>query len=210
MNSDDAPFGVKARTGKPRKSPPQGGRPDKLTDEVLQQMVAFLSVGATMGGACDYVGIAELTFRRWLKRGARDKAAGKKSRYARFHAAIKRAIATVEAGFAGTIAEAAKGRPARLGKGRGGKEVVLEPGMAPQWQAAAWWLERRKPQDYARRTYRIEDERVPQASVGAVVPYEVRIPAVDPLEPPRPEIARGDGSPSEDVKCKRRDPDGAG
>jgi hypothetical protein len=152
------------------------------------------------------------TFYRWLKKGARHKRLGKETRYSRFSRAVEKAMAYAYMGHVGTIAAAAKGRPAKYdAKGR-----LIEPAMIPSWQASMTWLERNYPREYARRTYRIEEEHGPQAAVGAVVPYAVRMPEVDPLvapspvggpAPPHPEAARENGIQAEDVKCKGQDSD---
>lgn len=199
-----APFGHRVRSGRPRKS--FTGAPGILTDQITQQIVDVLTIGSTIQTACALAGISIDSFYRWSKRGAREARKGKTTRYTRFSDAVRKAMAMAVAGYEAVIAEAAKGSPEVK---RGG--IVIRPAMAPNWQAAMTWLERRQPRDYARRTYRIEEERSPQASVGTVAPYQVQIPAADALPsgslaPPHQESIERTGGNG--VKCKRHDSDG--
>jgi len=101
-------------------------RKTKLTPELQADLLSVLSAGATARDACDYVGIHERTFYNWLTRGEN----AKSGVYFQFLQAVKKASASGKVEAIGVI---------RLA----GKE---------QWQAAAWYLERRDPENWARRT----------------------------------------------------------
>ncbi len=205
----DAPFGRKARTGEPRKS--LRGRPTLLSDEKIALLLKAISMFAPVETACRFAGINKELFYRWLKTGAKHRKEKRDTKYSRFSDAIEKAMGQVELNCLAVIIDAAQGAKPVTTTDKRGKKVVLDPGRRPEWTAVAWLLERRHPQSYARRTYRIEEERTPQASVGAVEPYRVLIPEVDPIEPvapPRPETAREDQVAAEDVKRKQHESDG--
>ena len=193
-----APFGHKVRTGEPRKS--KTGRPCLLEDALVDQIVTAISCFAPVEAACNMVGIEKETFYQWLKRGAREKRKGRNTKYTRFSDSVKRAMGNVEVGIVAGILEAGRGRAGKV-DGKGNVTAWL---TAPQWQALAWLLERRKPKRYARRTYRIEDGPIAAGGGdGVVETYRVFLPAVDPepgqVAPPHPEAAIAEPGP-ESVK----------
>lgn len=98
------------------------GRPTKLTPEVQAKVVEALRLGAPRKLAAEYAGIAYDTLREWcLRRGP-------------FYVA-----------FAGALKEAeSKGSVAALAK-------IQKAATDGQWQAAAWLLERRDPENFGRR-----------------------------------------------------------
>ena len=95
----------------------------KLTDEVQEIIVKSLENGLAIKSACGRACISEKTFYNWYNRGA-EKKSGK---YRDFHDAVDNAKNTAQSNFENIIASAAN-------KGT--------------WQAAAWWLERRRPDMY--------------------------------------------------------------
>jgi hypothetical protein len=98
------------------------GRPLKLTADLQAKLAQALALGATRRAACEYAGIGEATLREWLtRRGAV---------YSALAAAIKEAEAKSTIGALAKIQKAA---------------------TDGQWQAAAWLLERRHPEEYGRR-----------------------------------------------------------
>jgi hypothetical protein len=99
------------------------GRPVKLTDEVKTKLLQALAFGATQRLAAEYAGVGESTFRAWMasKRGAE---------FLALQAAVKEATAKGSVGALAKIQKAA---------------------TDGQWQAAAWLLERRHPEEYGRR-----------------------------------------------------------
>lgn len=95
----------------------------KLTDEVQETIVESLENGLSIAAACGRACIAKSTFYDWYNKGA-EKKSGK---YRDFHDAVDNAKDVAQSNFEGVITSAA-------GKGT--------------WQAAAWWLERRRPEMY--------------------------------------------------------------
>lgn len=102
------------------------GRPAKLTPRVQASLVRDLKAGLTRACACVRAGITYATLKTWVHRGrkgGKDNAA-----YSTFLAAVKKAEQDAVARNVGVIQKAAR----------------------KTWQAAAWWLERKAPQDWAR------------------------------------------------------------
>lgn len=100
-------------------------RPSKLTPEVQQRIVQALTAGNTRETVARYAGIDPASFYGWLKRG---EAAGS-GPYFEFFNAVKKAEsdATVHA------------------------VAIIHQAMPKNWQAAAWFLERRYPDDWGRK-----------------------------------------------------------
>ena len=98
------------------------GRPTKLTPEVQAKVVEALRLGAPRKLAAEYAGIAYDTLREWcLRRGP---------------AYVAFAVALKEAESKGSVAALAK---------------IQKAATDGQWQAAAWLLERRDPENFGRR-----------------------------------------------------------
>jgi hypothetical protein len=72
----------------------QGGRPTKLTADLIEQVITELEL-APLGrdALCDLIGITPQTRRNWLKAGEADYEEGKPSLEARFFDVLKRAYA---------------------------------------------------------------------------------------------------------------------
>lgn len=105
-----------------RKGP---GRPSKLTPEVTDKLLTALRAGNYRGPAAFYAGIGIRTFKQWM-------AAGKKTPegpYGKLRTAVLEAEKGAEIFCVGVIQ-----RSARDG----------------DWKAAAWWLERKAPEHWAR------------------------------------------------------------
>jgi len=98
------------------------GRPCKLTPDTQAKLVQALSLGATRRAACEYAGISTETLRDWLLRPG--------AAFSALSAALKEAEAKSTIGALAKIQKAA---------------------TDGQWQAAAWLLERRHPEEYGRR-----------------------------------------------------------
>lgn len=99
-------------------------RPTKLTPEIQQLIVQALSVGTTHKLTCQYAGITETCFYEWLDKGRRGL-----QPYAEFTEAVKKTEGRAVVGWLAKI------------------EAAASEGS---WQAAAWKLERRYPQDYGK------------------------------------------------------------
>jgi transposase-like protein len=111
-------------------------RPLKLTPVLKNRLLKAIRTGATHKLACQYAGIGEETLYRWLRLGGQGR-----HPYREFWEALKKAEGTAAVGWLEHIEQAA-------GEG--------------SWQAAAWKLERRYPDEYGRQIIQHElssDER---------------------------------------------------
>lgn len=95
----------------------------KLTDEVQNIIVKALENGLAIKSACGLAHISEKTFYNWYNEGAEKKSGKKRD----FHDAVDNAKNVAQSNFENVIASAANDGT---------------------WQAAAWWLERRRPDKY--------------------------------------------------------------
>jgi hypothetical protein len=100
------------------------GRRSKLTPERQARICEALRAGNTKAAAAAYGGIDISTYHRWVERGE----AASSGAYRDFCDAVKEAEAACEIRNVALIQKAAQ----------------------EHWTAAAWWLERRKPDDWAR------------------------------------------------------------
>ncbi len=101
------------------------GRPTKLTPEVQARVVTAISGGNTRETAASYAGIRRATLFEWLARGR----AARSGLFRDFADAIEKAEADASVTSVGLIRRAAQ----------------------TSWQAAAWWLERRYPDEWGRK-----------------------------------------------------------
>lgn len=115
-------------------------RPSKLTADVQDRIVEALKLGATFELAAQYGGVSYHSFNLWRKRGAaelervanaRKNASIRESErpYVEFYEATKKAEGEAAVAWLERIEQAARDGA---------------------WQAAAWKLERRYPQQYGR------------------------------------------------------------
>lgn len=105
------------------------GRPSKLNPALQETICKSLSIGNYLETAAAVSGVSKSTVYDWLKRGAREKAEGKKSPYTAFSDAVEKAQAQGEQRLVLIIAKASE----------------------EHWQAAAWHLERKYPSKWGRR-----------------------------------------------------------
>jgi transposase len=136
---------------------PPTGRPTKLTDEVAREVAKHIRQGLPRDTAGELVGIGTRTFYRWM-------AVGKKAasgRYRQFWREVKTAEAAAVAVHAATIRKAALGWTEKTIKERiapdGTKTVETTSRRVFDWTAAAWWLERRNPEQYSSERKRIRE-----------------------------------------------------
>jgi len=104
----------------------KGGRPTKLTPEILSKICDALRAGNYRETAAAFAGIRKSTFYDWIRQGAR----APHGIYRELHDAVEKALADSEARDVALIGKAA-------GDG--------------DWQAAAWRLERKFPERWGRR-----------------------------------------------------------
>jgi hypothetical protein len=118
-----SPNSIEPSLNMSNETPP--GRPAKFTPAVQERLLNVIRLGAYRNAACDFAGITPETLRIWLRRGEADG----EGPYWEFCTALKQAEAAACIKALGTI---------RLA-------------MEQNWQAAAWFLERKRPQEWGRR-----------------------------------------------------------
>lgn len=102
------------------------GRPTRLNDIIAQRIVNAVETGVSRTAQAAMGGVHRATLMDWLARGREGEAP-----YADFLDRVKEAEAKAEAQMV---------------------ECVRIAGLDPKhWTAAAWWLERTRPNDYAKR-----------------------------------------------------------
>lgn len=106
------------------------GRPMKLTQKLIKEAYEYLKLGNSERTTAQAIGISWQTWENWKNRGEQDREAGKKSIFSTFLTTIKKAQAEAIARNVLVIEKAAR---------------------EGTWQAAAWWLERRYPEEWGKR-----------------------------------------------------------
>ena len=99
-------------------------RTTKLNSRVQNTIVKCLKDGNTRNDSALYAGISHTTFYNWLERGRQGE-----EPFLAFLEAVEKAEAQAVVSKVAIIKEAAE----------------------ETWQAAAWWLERKRPDDWGRR-----------------------------------------------------------
>lgn len=102
------------------------GRPTKLTPERAKIIADAIAAGNYYETACALAGVDYTTVRKWIQKGEK----AQKGALFEFVKAVKKAEAFAEAERIKRIREAAK---------------------EGNWQADAWWLERRFPERWGRK-----------------------------------------------------------
>jgi hypothetical protein len=128
LEENQGEMAVKKKTKKKpaKKTAKKLGQPTKLTKELQEELCKHLRSGCYQNIACDLVGISEETFRNWRKWGRNGD-----PRYKDFFEAIKKASAhPFDVALSAIFGAIDKG----------------------DWKAAAWFLERRRPKEWALRS----------------------------------------------------------
>lgn len=102
------------------------GRPSKFTPEVRNRILSAIRNGNTYEASAQYGGISYSLLREWIVQGEQDQA----GEFLEFVEALKKAEAEAEVESVALIRRSAQ---------------------EGQWQAAAWFLERRKPSEWGRK-----------------------------------------------------------
>ena len=153
----------------------KGGRSPIINQKIIQDVTSAIKAGNYMEVAAAYAGISKDTFYRWMKRGAREKRRVLKDKrskikqgelpYVLFAEGVRKALADAEVRDVSMIAKAASGGQVYTeekivydAQGRVVEKHVVTKKSAPQWQAAAWRLERKYPNKWGRRVAIRKDE----------------------------------------------------
>jgi hypothetical protein len=149
-------------------------RQDGTQVTAAEEVIERIQLGMPIEDAADSAGIPRSTLHNWRKAGGIHRAAQAggatlrkaEREYVEFLDAYERATAEAELNRLTVVHRAAVGGMTltkqvskwKVERARDGTEVLTEiertvttEQLAPQWTAAAWWLERRIPQRYARR-----------------------------------------------------------
>lgn len=102
------------------------GRPSKLTEELQKEICTYIEQGNTYDRACRLAGISDSIFYDWKAKGEKDKS----GKYSEFSEAVKKAGDVFKAW---NIA------------------IIMKAAQDSTWQAAAWLLERKYPEEFGRR-----------------------------------------------------------
>lgn len=108
-------------------------KPDLLTPERQDKICLALAAGNTRADAAILASVTPRTFRNWMSRGCKST----RGKFRNFREAVQKAEAECAARQVAIVLQAARGDASR--------------GIAPTWTAAAWWLERKRPDDFGRK-----------------------------------------------------------
>lgn len=154
-----------------RHGPKVIGAPSKLTEPLILELANKARGGLYRNELALLAGVNPRTLYQWLQTGAADEEAGNTTTiHARFVQALRAAEAEAEDTMLEVIRLSAVGRRI-LAYDEEGEE--LDVNIAPDWRAAAFYLERRYPNKYGRR-----DKVTVDDGGKAAQPVEVR-PASD-------------------------------
>ena len=99
------------------------GRPSALTPDVQRRVCEAIAAGNTRHDAAEYAGVADSTLRAWLAQGRRQR----RGKFRELLTAVKKAEADA------VVRNVA----------------IIQKAAATSWQAAAWWLERKRDGDWS-------------------------------------------------------------
>jgi hypothetical protein len=99
------------------------GRPTVLTPDVQRRICDAIAAGNTRHDAAEYAGVGASTVRTWLAKGRRQH----RGKFRAFLTAVKKAEADA------VVRNVA----------------IIQKAGTTKWQAAAWWLERKRGEDWS-------------------------------------------------------------
>lgn len=160
----------------------KAGRPSKLTKEVVDKMLNILRAGAYVETAAVLAGIPKSTFYEWMKQG-RDKDGNVlDNEYGRFLDAVLRAMEECTARDLYNIDKCAMGQKWEYERDEEGKlilngrgnPIVKQQGIAPDWRANAWRLERKHPEHWGLKDNKSSDSKGESVQVVVTIPSNGR------------------------------------
>ena len=124
------------------------GRPSKFAPESAEVVLAYIRRGSPRHIAANAAGIGRSTLMRWMARGKSER----RGQFRDFWDALKKAEAELVVVSLGRIQTVSNGG-AVLSRtsvtNPQGVTTVVEKFAQPVWQASAWLLERRHPEEFA-------------------------------------------------------------
>ncbi len=175
------------------------GRRTICTPEITKAVADNIVLGLSNKDACANAGISETAFYDWLRRGreelervAQSPRRGIRKRekpFTEFAESIKKAVPRRKQILVGRIQQAARGGDEyketfrKYKQNREGKPTLVEERVtvktrSPEWQAAAWLLERLHYDEFGRRqrvdVYDWRSEVQAMLDSGSVTPEDVR------------------------------------
>lgn len=156
-------------------APRTTGRLPIITQQIITDILSSLKAGCYIETAAAYAGISKDSLYNWLKRGRREKRRLAKNPRARpyqseaqfviFVDGVTKAMSESEVRDVSIIAQAANGGQRYIeekiitdANGNILSKQTTTKGIPPQWQAAAWRLERKYPKKWGRRVAIRKDE----------------------------------------------------
>lgn len=126
----------------------------KLNETTVRKLCEALQAGVPRKIACAYAGITPQTFSAWRRRAEVERKAGEPGKYSDAIWETEQAEAQMAFGMVSVIGQAARGG---------------------QWQAAAWIMERRWPEEFGRGQDRIKmpEEEVSTRAIEEATNEEV-------------------------------------
>lgn len=128
-----------------QKRPP--GRPPKLTEDARKRIVQAIGVGAPLYQAAALAGCSYWSLKTWLDRGEQEQIRLDEAERAESSTEADRTVIPSEEPYLLLFQELRTAEGAAVARWLGRIEQAATEGA---WQAAAWKLERRHPQDFGR------------------------------------------------------------
>lgn len=131
------------------------GRPTKITEELIQKICLAIKVGSYIETAAIYCGVSKDLLFKWFQNGHKNP----NSIYGKFLLEVEKAFAESELRDISIINDAARGSvTATPIVDPNGNQLIDKDGQPmwiipkpPNWNAAAWRLERKFPKKWGRR-----------------------------------------------------------
>lgn len=142
-----------------------------LNKKVHEQIIKAIRAGCHFNVAAQAAGINLRTLERWIQRGEVEK----KGKYVDFANAIKDATAEAEVNAV----------------------AIIRNAMLKKWQAAAWYLERKHPERWARTERPIEDSKEKNASLDILSLAQSNNNILDSLTNILAELTKNNGKKEE-------------
>ena len=145
-------------------------RPTKLTPQVQKRLLTAIRAGNSIEASSAASGIDERTFYNWMKQGQSEDSA---DIYVQFFHDIKKAQAHAEMKSLAAIRKAGAGYQTKTVKTTtkqdGSVEIVETIGKEFNWQASAWYLERKYPERWGNtQKVRVEVEKELEKTLTAL------------------------------------------